>query len=346
MICWPLLTRLNSRVASIGRLKRTKITLRIPQLSETLGLKHEHLFSPDAKRTLFYYEPIMNIHSSARLTHNMNAAFKLAEPYFQVPLSPQFRIYVFRETIKINAWNRGDMQCRNYNHHSQNQGYISQDLCITQEFNTHVKHCENSTQILNSYPVIPLLSTIPEDQNQKSRLLPCDKNKTEIIFALIERNCLQDCELIDYETLDHEVSKIYNGIWEKTKTETRINFWRSPLPAIKVIYRAKMTWIEFISQVGGIVGIWLGISIYGFHEYLIGLREMMLKSWRILKQGFNHSRTFKKQQQRPAPIRAIAHCPPSQPLIIIRTLPSAPSRPIFIRPVMRRWKRSTFSHQG
>lgn len=230
-----------------------------------------------------------------------------------VKLEPQLKRFGLQEIIRKNCWNRADMECRDYGASSDDNDYISQDVCIRKE----------STKKLAELacPFDPMQASFPFLWDESTKIGRCNETLYEESLKAAQANCPQDCETVNY----HLIEQVPQS--DDIISDLHIVFERSQMPAMQLIYRPQVTWTQFFSGLGGIIGIWLAVSIYCLHEVLVPTRKLVKKVGKKFKsqESMNRSSSLIKREQcisiEPLPSLSSLYQGSLTPPIITRTPP-------------------------
>ena len=96
--------------------------------------------------------------------------------------------------------------------------------------------------------------------------------------------CHRDCHFVYYQTdIVHDHALPGDNIYNSCHGSLRIDFKHNSLPDIVVRHIPEITFISFVSNFGGLLGIWLGFNVLVICEEVLKLFEKMIKMTRPIQ---------------------------------------------------------------
>ena len=185
-----------------------------------------------------------------------------------------------------------DTDCLEYDLDHQYTNFSMRSDCIS-------SCIQESFEKLAEYRICPV-SPYPqkfEKSNQGQLFLPCDvkdwsreNGVNELYFKMIDpleykcnEQCKKDCDFIFY-VMEPKIT------FEEFDAEFKINIEHNHLPDVSIKYVPQTSFISFACNFGGLLGMWLGLSIFKVFEHIPSIFTRISRNRRIFYQILNKIR--------------------------------------------------------
>lgn len=243
--CWGYLTQyVQARQVKLDYLQQIDFTIVIDyDALDSYGFNlKSHPKKLDIKFTLHDSRKLSDFNPDT--THSLNRG--------------RFYSFTFQKTSISYMDGRNGISCYNYwqaapGSNDTESSFVSEDLCLQYQQKQIIKDRCNRID-LN-------VSSLDEWLNDNRSLGTC---KEQLLTEEDKKACPMDCDQYFYlMTVSDPGTPL-----EDRPQETEINVKPSYFPATLVTYSPKMTKVEFIAQMSGILGACFGISIFGLSQWL------------------------------------------------------------------------------
>jgi len=217
-------------------------------------------FPPDANYKEFYY---FSIHSPNTLPE-----MEYEDNYIKLNFGYFYHIYYSRIYTKLLPPSYST-NCRNYNISNVNEDQSRKDCvnrCILNDLKEDCGHCFHLTGALFRKEFVKIYSSeslCPADRVKDNP--KCTYDSLDEIESKCETNCRPNCNnhFIDFKVKGEERNKELD--WNSA---TQVMISHSRLPDEQIEHSPEMTFISFIANFGGLLGMWLGLSAVTIYDLI------------------------------------------------------------------------------